>query len=418
MNTPYRAMISRYAYTGIVVNHSVSSVLSFLFYAFVTGLVIYEVLWFRVGVVNKVLYLFAFVFAIAIVFYARKRTRFYYLSLFFFISVVAGLTFNGVEHSARLYFFTDALLLLSGVAFSLILSTSDQRSFAFFEKWVIAATLLTVFAFFLNWFFGFERINGRFPAPNSYVLTLFFVLLMLSWRRHLRHFFLGMSGVVVFGAWFAVLAGVFVSGDRTSFLILMLAGMAYVLSYVQRSALLLPFFVLGVFVSIYALFYGSGLGGFRALNVFQLSSDHSFMQRIYEASDVLYYVGQSFASGGWAWLVGFGPGALFDPVSSYSAKNVLENGLVHHIHSTPFVILYRFGVIGALAWFLFLFYVGLSGFRLFRITGAYPVLVLVLLIVVDQLLRNVLVNPVFFLSCSFLLFGTRVYVREFHKYTS
>ena len=119
--------------------------------------------------------------------------------------------------------------------------------------------------------------------------------------------------------------------------------------------------------------------------------------RLNEAQDVIGLVQDASI---FNLVTGHGHGATFRPERSLPVHNLTAHGLVHHVHSTPVMLLYRYGLIGValyawLAWALVR-----SFFRHRRqclASGSIPEGAIftfaLVLFMADSLLRNPLVDP-------------------------
>ncbi len=132
-------------------------------------------------------------------------------------------------------------------------------------------------------------------------------------------------------------------------------------------------------------------------------ADESLLSRLFEAQDAL---GQFHRQAGpLNYALGFGHGATFRSIYA-PLRNATNDGVVHNIHFGPVMILYRYGLIGVIA------YLALIGFliasflsqrkRISVCTGNELFFSFTLsLYLLDGLLRNVFVDPVF----SYVLAG-------------
>lgn len=360
------------------------------FILFLSG--IYEVITFRVTVITKLMYLSSLIVAIFYFFSSSHRLNAFHaliLLLFFvFLSLVLGL-----QYADQLYYLSDAIVLL-GCFFYFYLYRSNRRSLELLVDGVFYCSLLFMA---LNFFAEIYRVNGRFPVMSPYIFGLFILMDRSSgWARVLK------SILSVF-----VLLIVTFGGSRTA----LIGGFFFFFSrYFKNNTkvlvvatIILLFLVILLHEYLWQIFQNTKIGARFGSAI--KGEDYSVLQRFLEIKDVLGIVISSYSSGGAEWLLGHGSGATFDPVFSYSKNNILADGSVHHLHATPFAILFRYGLIGVILWFLFLFWIFWKVFMNFLLTKNPFFLVAIAFIILDQSMRNVLVNPLFFVFVSYVSRG-------------
>lgn len=129
------------------------------------------------------------------------------------------------------------------------------------------------------------------------------------------------------------------------------------------------------------------------------AEDASISQRFNEAHDVLSHIRKDW--GPLEFLFGAGHGAAFVPIRS-NTNNITDFGTVHHIHATPVLLLFRYGVMGAaaliaLCWFTARRFLAIrSDVRSGRFNRAEACLTVAMIAyLADSLKHGVLVDPVF-----------------------
>jgi hypothetical protein len=88
-------------------------------------------------------------------------------------------------------------------------------------------------------------------------------------------------------------------------------------------------------------------------NLVQTGQDESFMGRIEEARDVMKTMRET--SNYFELLLGHGHGAVFYPYYSSPEPNIKGDGYVHNIHIGPFLLLYRYGLVGLAGYFIVIY---------------------------------------------------------------
>ena len=247
-------------------------------------------------------------------------------------------------------------------------------------------------------------VNNRFEPPATALIGLIWVRLFASRSVVAR---IGILAAVVF-----VGAAAWASGNRTSVVLWLLGGAAFA-GFTWRLRTLI---VIGLLSAGAAYYAGAeaivgGLQTSLAETRFQENTqgelDASLLERINEALDVIWTFGTTESVT--RYVVGFGHGATFQPRLSYPVRNLTHEGVAHHIHIGPAMIFYRYGALGLAA------YLGLwalvirtlirlrrSCLRRVPLDLAEMAFALTLLLyLIDGLLRNVLVDPLF----SFVLAG-------------
>ncbi len=236
--------------------------------------------------------------------------------------------------------------------------------------------------------------GGRFEPPHN-------LLVVLLWFG----VFAGGRGIrwLCGGLLVVVLLLAFQSGARTV-VVLWFAGLAYLLALRWPVRHLVVAAVpLG---AVIVLFAGAALqqalldtlAQSRFRQNIEGEADVSLISRFNEAADIAAIVTEE--SSALQIVLGRGHGATFRPERSFPMHNFTVHGLVHHIHITPVMLLYRYGLLGIAV------YVALIAFlvrRFFaerrhtRSRGQLPHSAVftfaMVLYVADSLLRNPLVDP-------------------------
>lgn len=379
---------------------SLTRLLVFIFFVSLCFLAVLEVLSFRVSWLNKLFYMQVVVFVSLSFFLRHKIKKSYFFGVLVLFGYLALMIFVSRNNTESLYLYSDSLLVLASMLFFLFFGLI--KDYKILRLGFLAVFWVMFLSFLFNFVYPIERVNDRFPALNLYYYLLF-LLFCCGYEGRSKNL---SSWLIVVAICFFVVVVSFYSGDRTFFLISALIFVSAVATLFQFKIGLIALFG-GVFL-LTSIMLALDLGSkYRVFDINNLMSDHSFMQRFYEASDVVFYIKDSYSKGGYEWLLGYGPGSTYLPIISSSPRNLLSDGSVHHIHSTPFVFLYRFGLVGFLAWCAFVLYVSYIGIRAFFVNRDYWMAPVVILLLVDQMLRNVLVNPGFFLLSSYIFFYKR-----------
>jgi hypothetical protein len=136
----------------------------------------------------------------------------------------------------------------------------------------------------------------------------------------------------------------------------------------------------------------------RLVRTLNEREDSSAKARLDEAADAIAEIRHAGVP---AIVLGFGPGATYTPHISLIERNLNELGTVHNIHITPIMLIYRYGVIGLLAFGLLigLAIVVVRNCRSSRCSdcnlGEIALMLALPLYVIDMLFRNTTVDPVF-----------------------
>ena len=181
--------------------------------------------------------------------------------------------------------------------------------------------------------------NTRFEAPTTLLFPI--VWLDFSLSRGTRKLLIGCALMLL-----AVLA--IGSGERTAMILWVLSGLlAYGLVWSWKRLA-----TLGIAALLLAVVFGSAIlqaGLIDALEQTRFREnigggvDASLLTRINEAQDVVL----AFQNAGpLQQIFGHGHGASFRPVHSLTEQNITDDGLVHHVHIGPAMVIYRYGLVG------------------------------------------------------------------------
>jgi hypothetical protein len=249
---------------------------------------------------------------------------------------------------------------------------------------------------------GFE--SKRFQSPPIFFITLSFYFYFTAPKKaiFLKVFFLAV--IILY------IAISLASGDRTNFLLSLIAILAFLINNRKRNKWSLYFFYgySALFITVIAYSFGYVLLETRFKGILSEDGDVSLVSRFYEAKDAINYF--LLSDNLLYYIFGHGHGALYE-IREYigSERNLTDNIYSHHIHIMPILLLFRYGLLGFL-FFIWLTIIILHAFYkkiilskdqdddesvLFSITA--------LLYLLDSLLRNVLVNPFFALFLSLFL---------------
>lgn len=150
-----------------------------------------------------------------------------------------------------------------------------------------------------------------------------------------------------------------------------------------------------------------------------LVAEGSTMARVLEARDALVMLASNLPFS----LLGFGHGASYIPEASHIATNVTPEGVVHNIHIGPVLLLFRYGLLGAvfygLVWWLLWRGFWLLRRLMLRCAAEPPRIVDLELFAASYLLllasfarfhaQNTLIDPMFGISFALTLAMVRVY---------
>jgi hypothetical protein len=235
--------------------------------------------------------------------------------------------------------------------------------------------------------------GGRFEPPHNLLVVLLW-LGVFAGQRLTRAISVLMLMLVL------VLA--FQSGARTA-VVLWFVGFLYLLALrwpIRRLAVAaIPL------IAVITLFAGAALqqAAVDALSESRFrqniegEADVSLISRLNEAQDVIALVQKAPV---FNVIVGHGHGATFRPERSMPVHNLTAHGLVHHVHITPVMLLYRYGLIGVILYLWLAVVLARSFFRERKqclSTGEIPDTAIftfaLVLFMADSLLRNPLVDP-------------------------
>lgn len=243
---------------------------------------------------------------------------------------------------------------------------------------------------------------ARFEAPAS-MLTALVWYRVATVRGSLNVFGWLLIAVVI-------LVVAFGSGQRTS-LVIWAGGACYALVVGLVSLRIVPV-LLSLAALMLLLLAGPMIGesiarvtrGTRHAALASGDADVSVLARLAEADDVI----RTFDVEGPAsrWLTGLGHGATYEPRVSFLSRNVTEHGRVHNIHIGPLMVWFRYGAMGLAVWLLLVVLAVRSSLSVVRdgdtLRATFGIIVLAGL--VEGLVFNVFVDPVFAYGVAGLLF--------------
>jgi hypothetical protein len=249
--------------------------------------------------------------------------------------------------------------------------------------------------------------GNRFEAPSSLLIAAG-VWLMIARTAGRWRLIGGLLSVATFAVSMA-------SGQRTSVLVwLAVAGCAVLLRIGLKATLvltsLLLFAAIGPARGLIVGAATSSLQQTRFSSVVGGESDESLLARVQEGFDVVRTLGTE--GGPVEYLLGFGHGATYKPQFSFLARNVTDEGRVHNVHIGPVLVLFRYGAVG-LGFVVLL--AGAAASRLLAASRAAratspPVAdlfaVAIVAYLVEGLMFNVLVDPLFSFTLAGFLFHT------------
>ncbi|NVJ49961.1 MAG: hypothetical protein HWE11_06210 [Gammaproteobacteria bacterium] len=235
--------------------------------------------------------------------------------------------------------------------------------------------------------------NGRFNP-----LSPFFLSLLLVYANNKKIF----SFDIFYLIFSIVLILTFMSGERTSLILLIFILMALKVIFSRYNI----YFKLSIFAFFFVLFvlsipYVVEMSRFSILTSGEV--DGSLLQRYNEVFDVYLHIRHTWTP--FDYLLGEGHGATYLPVFSFSESNILPSGMVHHIHATPVIIFFRYGIVGATIFLAILFSLVKRFSRFSSLSNEQKVVCLSMgCYLQSALFRNVLVDP-FFVITLILYFG-------------
>ncbi|MCH2101934.1 MAG: O-antigen ligase family protein [Planctomycetes bacterium] len=146
----------------------------------------------------------------------------------------------------------------------------------------------------------------------------------------------------------------------------------------------------------------------RISSILAGEEDASINQRLNEVHDVVNHIRNKWTP--FEYIFGAGHGAAFVPIRS-NANNINEFGTVHHVHTTPMLLFFRYGIVGALAFVALCwvtakrFFSIRAGVRARQFHRAEACLTLAMIAyLADSLKHGVLVDPVFSYCAAGILF--------------
>lgn len=285
--------------------------------------------------------------------------------------------------------YVSLLLPLLFVAYCKTVTDIYQKKYVLF-----LVVLLTVSAFY-----NFITTAGfRFIPPSYLLISFVWAYMFLGSKNYLR----------ILAALMAVVLCIIVvaSGQRTSLGLFFVIGLFLVINNSDLKFRSIAIVLLyAIFSILFILFFGDKILELIGATRFGLNSgfqiDVSVFNRFYEAQGVFANI---LSEGNiLTYLLGNGHGALWVAEYGVNDRNYIDGSLVHHIHSTPMLVLYRYGLLG-IGIYLFVFYKIIkmvSGRLLFRkyrshVETALDLTALVYL--VDGLFRNAFVDVILWYS--------------------
>jgi len=232
----------------------------------------------------------------------------------------------------------------------------------------------------------------RFDPPSPLLIAIITVGLFSARKATRLLFFISV----------AMLLGYFSikSGQRTSILLLFAAALfGVVFCSSTRRELFRSFLALVIAVSVSITFHEPithYLGESRFSRLLEFEVDQSLARRFTEFLDIR----DTYTSHGNTlnFFLGFGHGSTFE--SKYGVNDRNYTGLdnkVHHIHVSPILVIFRYGLLGVVLYLLLWFYsiVNLIRIRTYNIGNIYvkSLILANILFLLDGLARNVFVDP-------------------------
>lgn len=260
--------------------------------------------------------------------------------------------------------------------------------------------------------------QNRHEPPTTLVLALTIWWILGARSKPLK------LGALLTGFMLSVL--VITSGQRTALLVWLFL-IAYLVIFslrhwnIRSTVLMIP--VMAGLLAVLATFPIGPTGvfsGHRAAGLSNLGKDESFWTRIEEIQDVARTIRQE---GNLATLIiGTGHGGTYQPFRSHVKRNITPEGRVHNIHITPVMILFRYGLIGFLAYLWLLTKVLRVLVRAVVSPVRRPGIKLCYALacggyLLEGLMFNVLVDPLFSLTLAFFLASQRPDHRELRNNT-
>ena len=368
---------------------------------------------FRVGLYHKLVYAFLliFTFCLSLCNYKEAFNNLEYKKLAFGIFALLLLYFIPVFTQDVIYpayvlgdaaslFFVLFLLL-----FLMTLRIDDDSLiwlvFFFIFAGYLGSMLATVFTDHAH----------RFKSPPTWLWGCITAFILFNHDRKLLKF-LG-------GCIFILLIGLAIgSAERTSQALALLCCTVFFYSLLLRLnhnplraflILCLIFIIIALALSQLDLHqYHFSFDRWRLLIRHSFQHDYTLTLRYLEVKDVLFHWQQDLNPV--TFLLGHGHGATYLPRLSSIPANTTDEGLVHNIHFTPALVLFRYGVVGVISWIVASTYILFQFFRIFilekpseyNLPGYVSIFTLTLYFL-DSLFRNVLVEPMCSLCLALLL---------------
>jgi hypothetical protein len=342
-----------------------------------------------------VVFLFFFIKINSLGFAGEKKGI--YLLTFLFIYILFIPIYVLVNEWYLKYFSADIIsfLLLFIFIFYATSSTFFMQNIAYIKFLLV----MLIIAFILG-FLMCSDCQSRYEPPHFLVFSSLYALLYYNEKR--SHFF---SIVFYSIVYCLVMIAVYFSQERTTFILGLLIIFIY-LYYKNRYIMYILFLSLIVlFISLdYSLF---AFGRFETL--FSDKGDQSILSRFNEVLDVIEYF-KHYADF-FHILFGFGFSATYEPINFTSDPgNLTDSGTVHHVHIFPFLLLFRFGLIGLLLYLLLWFSVISQMFNMskkykYQYNTIYVFSLLsMFMYLLDSLMRSVFVDPFFYIIIGFYLY--------------
>ena len=334
-----------------------------------------------------------------------KKTGFVFYStcivfnvLFFMWQPLLGYKFVGI------YFLSD-FLLISAVILSAMLFSSLSN-----EKVIEKLFYTMLFVGFVAYLLALLHYLGsdikRFQSPPVILVSLSIYVFFTTHSVILKKIaFLIMVSLLVLSL---------LSGERTNFVITCVAIFVLFISLGSdkrgRKIFKLLFIVLLLLIGGFlSLDYIANETRFKSVSGGEI--DISLLSRFIEAKDAIGYMFS--IDNVFVYLLGFGHGGVYE-VNEYigSDLNLVDGIYSHHIHITPVLFFFRYGLLGFLL-YLYLIFLVLKRLKSVFFRKCHPhykvIVTVVFLFLIDSLFRNVLVSPFFIFFFSMFVSNVGVY---------
>ena len=290
------------------------------------------------------------------------------------------------------YFLGDLALfsIIPALIWMLVNNTQPRTTLTYLVPFcAVAAVIAPAFEDF--WQLGNAYRRGRFDPPASLLIAFFSVMAL-----HAR--FTSQRWAASVG-YLTVVALCFLSQERTALLSCFIALGLSAMSLLRSKVLLTLALTAGTVIVVFAVTSLSEEFLIGRFSLLASGIDHSLLNRAWEAYDVLEHLetGNKIH-----WLIGYGHGAVFQSVWAETILNMNDSGKIHNIHIGPFLILFRYGIIGLLISVVFIYFIArfsvINIFSLSKISSEGRVDNLIfcisaILLILEFNIRNVLNDP-------------------------